>query len=72
MEAECIAISQVMRYVLPFVSLMKEIDFVLNLQGDTPTVLCSIFENPVTFYGDNQGEISLKVSPQMQPCMKHI
>ena len=36
---------QAMRDILPFVSLMKEIDFVLKLQGDAPTVLCSLFEN---------------------------
>ena len=35
MEAEYIALSQAMRYVLPFVSLMKEIEFVLKLQGES-------------------------------------
>ena len=43
--------------VLPFLSLMKEIEFVLKLQGDTPTVLCSLFKNPVTVYKENQGAI---------------
>ena len=64
-----------MRDVLPFVSLMKEIDFVLKLRGDTPTVLCSLFEKPVmprTVYEDNQGVIVLEVYLQMQPCTKHI
>ena len=51
---------------------MKEIDFVLKLQGDTPTVLCSIFENKVTVYEDDQGVIVLVVSPQMRPHTKHI
>ena len=61
-----------MREVLPFVSLMKEIEFVLKLQRDTLTVLCSLFENPFTVYKDNQGAIVLAVSPQMQPHTKHI
>ena len=57
-----------MRDVLTFVSLMKEIEFVLKLQGDSPTVLCSIFEKlviPVIVYEDNQGEIALAVYPQI-------
>ena len=28
--------------------------------------MCSLFENPVTVYKDNQGVIALVVSPQMQ------
>ena len=43
-EAEYIYLSQVVSEVLPFVSLMKEIEFVIKLQGDAPTVLCSLFE----------------------------
>ena len=53
-----------MRDVLPFVSLMKEIEFVLKLQGDDPTVLCSLYQKPVTpvtFYEDNQGAIAITV-----------
>ena len=72
MEAEYIDLSQAMRYVLPFVSLMKEIEFVLKLQGDTLTIMCSIFKNPITFHEDNQGEISLAVSLQMRTRTKHI
>ena len=55
MEAEYIAVSQSMRDVLTFASLMNEIDFVLELQGDTPKVLFRFFENPVTFHEYNQG-----------------
>ena len=44
-EAEYIGSSQLMRDVLPFVSLLKEIEFVLKLQGDNPMVLCSISKN---------------------------
>ena len=63
-EAKIIDFSQVMRDVLPFVSLMKEIEFVLKLQGDDPTVLCSLYQKPVTpvtFYEDNQGAIAITV-----------
>ena len=70
-EVEYIDLYQAIRDVLTFVSLMKEIEFILKLQGDTPTVLWSIFEKPVTFQEDNQGKIALAVAPQMQPCMKH-
>ena len=64
-----------MRDVLPFVSLMKDIDFLLKRQGDAPMVLRSLFEKPVmplTVYEDNQESIAFAVSLQMQPCMKRI
>ena len=64
-EAEYIALSQAMRYVLAFVSLMLEFGCILKLQGDATTVLCSIFKKPVTpisVYEDNQGGIALVVS----------
>ena len=48
-----------------FVSLTKEIVFVLNIKGDTPTVMCSLFENSVTGHEDNQGAIALVVALQM-------
>ena len=57
--------------ILPFVSLMKEIEFILKLQGDTPMVLCSILENTVTYYKDNQGYIALAVYQQMKPHTNH-
>ena len=50
---------------------MKEIEFVLKLQGDNLALLCSLFEKPVTFHEDNQGVIALIVDPQMQPHTKH-
>ena len=40
-------LSQEMRYVLPFVSLIKEISFVLELEDDVPKIKSSIFENTV-------------------------
>ena len=70
-----IAFSLAIRDVLPFVILMKEIEFILKLQGDVLTVLCGIFEKPVTHvtvYKDNKGAIALVVSLQMRPRMKHI
>ena len=57
--------------VLPFVIIMKEINFVLKLQGGTPTVLYSIFENLATVYEDNQGVIALTVSLKMRSRTKH-
>ena len=74
-EAEYIDLSQAMRYVLHFVSPIKEIEFILKIQGDTMTVLCSLFEKPVTpltVYEDNQGAIGLVVSPHMRSRTKHI
>ena len=61
-----------MRYLLTFVSILKEIEFILKLKGHNTVVLCSLFEKPVTFYKDNQGEISLTVSMQIRPRTKHI
>ena len=53
-------------------SLIKEIEFVIKLQGDTPTVLCSLFEKIVTVNEDNQGAIALAAYPQMRTYIKHI
>ena len=57
--------------VLSFVCLLEEIEFVLKLQEDIPTVLFSLFEKPVTIYKEKQGEISLADSLQIRSCMKH-
>ena len=61
-----------MGYVLPFVSLMKDMDFVLKLQGYTPTVLCILLNNSVPVHEYNQGAIVLAVDLKMRPRMKHI
>ena len=45
-EAEYIVLSEVMMSVLTFVSLMKEIELVLELQQDTLKVFGSLFRNP--------------------------
>ena len=71
-EAEYIALSQVMKDVLPFMSLMKEIYFVLKLGNDVLKVKSSIFENPSIVHEKNQGTIALTAAPQMRPCTKHI
>ena len=74
-EAEYIAWSKLMRDILPFVSLMKEIEFVLRIQWDAPTVLCSLFGKtvtPVIVYKDNEGSIALTFSLQIKPHTKHI
>ena len=74
-EVEYIALYQAMRYVLPFVSLMKETEFIIKLQGDAPTLLCSLFEKlvtPITVYEENQVATELAVSPQIWTCTKHI
>ena len=34
--------------------------------------MCSLFENPVTVYKDNQGAIAVAVSLQIRPHTKHI
>ena len=64
-EEEYIVLSQATREVSHFVSIIKEIEFVLKLQKDTPTVLCSLLQEPlmpVTVYEDNQGAIAIAVS----------
>ena len=61
-----------MRDVLLFASLIKEIDFILKLQGDTLIVPHSLFKNAVKIHEDSQGAIALTVAPKMLPCTKHI
>ena len=72
MEEKYITLSQSMGYVLPFASIMKNIEFVIELQQETPKYLWSLFENPFTLHKDNQGAITLVVSPQIWPCTNHI
>ena len=70
-EAEYITLNRAIKEVLPFFILMKGIEFVLELQEESPKVLCSILENPVTVHEDNQGAIVLAVAPQLQPYTKN-
>ena len=71
-EANYTALSQAMRDVLPFMSLMKEISFMIELEYDVPKVKSSIFENSVVVHEYNPGTIALTVAPQIRPCTMHI
>ena len=51
---------------------MKDIDFLIKHKGDTPSVMCSIFENTITLDKDKQGAITLTVALQIRPHTKHI
>ena len=57
---------------LTFRQSMKGVYLILELQGDTLKVLCSIFEKPVTYHENNRGEIAFSVSPKMKLCTNHI
>ena len=72
MQAKYVAPLQSIRGVLPFVIIRNKIYFLLKLQGDTPKVLCSIFENTFTFHEDNQGAVTLAVSLSMRSHTKYI
>ena len=64
-----------MRYILTLVSLMKYIGIIFKLQGDSPTLLCRLFEKlvtPVMLYKYNQGAIAIAVSPKFRPRTKDI
>ena len=62
MEVEYITLYQATRDVLSFVSLMKEIEFVIKLQHDNPKVLCSIFENQSQFTKKSRDNHNLSCS----------
>ena len=64
-EVEHIATSQEMSYVLPLVSIIEETKFLLKIQGDTLTVMCSIFKKLVIVYKTNQWAITLAFFPKM-------
>ena len=55
-----------------FLSLMKEIEFLLKLQHDTPKDLCSLFEKPIIVNEDNKGATALVVASQMKLRTKPI
>ena len=71
-ESKYIELYQVMRGVLPFASLMREILFFLELEDAVPKVKSSLFEKTIIVHEDNQGTIALAVAPQMRPHTKHI
>ena len=61
-----------MTYVLPFMILMKEILFALDLQRYIPNVLGGFLSNTPTVHKVNHGVVALSVVLQMQPHTKHI
>jgi hypothetical protein len=65
-EAEYIALSQSMRDLLPMRRLLEEAGKALNLDFSDPAILHS------TVFEDNNGAISLALSPKMTPRTKHI
>ena len=64
-EAECIALSQAMREVIPFMNLMQEIDDIFGLHNPSPKIHCKVFE-------DNRSCIKVAESPKFTPRTKHI
>ena len=70
MEEEYIVIYQATGGALPFVSLRREIEFILQLQQDTPKVLFSILKK-VMVHEDNQRSDEIVVALQIQYHNKH-
>lgn len=64
-ESEYIALSQSLRDVIPLMGLLHELQPVLSITQDSPTVHCTVFE-------DNKGCIDLVNAPKMRPRTKHI
>ena len=64
-EAEYIALSQAMRDVLPFLTLMEEIHQVIPLVDNDPKFYCKVWE-------DNSSCIKVAESPKFTPRTKHI
>ena len=65
-EAEYIALSQSMRDLLPMRRLLEETGKVLELDLGKPAMIHS------TVFEDNNGALSLALSPKMSPRTKHI
>jgi hypothetical protein len=65
-EAEYIALSQSMRDLIPMRRLLSEAGKALSLDLDKPARLHS------TVFEDNNGALSLALSPKMSPRTKHI
>ena len=64
-EAEYIALSQLMRKMIPFLNLMEEIGTVLGVFNPKPKFHCKVFE-------DNMSCIKVAESPKFTPRTKHI
>ena len=61
-KTEYIFSSQAMRDILSVMSLMKEIEFILKIQGDTLIGLCILLENSVIVHKYNKGSITPAVA----------
>ena len=72
MEAEYIALYKYTRGVLPFVSIKKQIWFILEIQRDTPKVMCSLSRKLVKVQEENQGVVRLSVATKIRPWTNHI
>ena len=64
-EAEYIALSQSMREVIPFMTLLQEIDKIFSINTNKARFHCKVFE-------DNNSCISLAKSEKFSPRTKHI
>jgi hypothetical protein len=64
-EAECIALSQAMRDLIPMRALLTELTTLTCLTFDTNTTYSTIIE-------DNKGCVELANAPKMRPRTKHI
>ena len=64
-ESEYVALSQSTRQVLPFMSLLKEINKFFELYLPKPKIFCKIYE-------DNNACIALAQNQKFSPRTKHI
>ena len=64
-EAECIAMSQALRNVIPLINLMNKLILHFDISCIKPTMKCTVFE-------DNQSTIAVTRAPSMLPRTKHI
>ena len=64
-EYKYIDLSQVIRNVLPFISLLKVVKFIFNIYFTKPEVFCEVFE-------DNQSLIPVSQSKNDSSYAKHI
>jgi hypothetical protein len=64
-EAEYIALSHLLRDVIPLLTLLKEINKVFHVHMKTPTYVCKVHK-------DNQSCITMAMLQKFTPRMKHI
>jgi hypothetical protein len=64
-KAEYISLLQALQDVIPFITLLQEIDKVFPMHVKTPTFMCKV-------HLDNQSCITMATSQKFTPCTKHI